>query len=302
MVRNQGLNTSNLDKEPPLSTSNWNAHGRNGPPVALSIAGFDPSSGAGVTADLQTFASHGVFGTCAITALTVQSTLGVEAVEPVAPELLRRMLECLTRDLPAQGIKLGMLGDLGPVVTVADYLKQLHEAGVAKYSVNKVFDPVLRASSGTQLTPADSSTLGAIHERLLPLVTWITPNWQELQRLSGVEVVTAEDAEEAAAKLGARHPHLHIVVTGGDQTKPQDLLRLPDGTLHRFAGEHIETRSTHGTGCAFSAALLCGLILGREPVGAVRAAKEFVAQALRRAPGLGHGRGPLDLLWPLRQP
>jgi len=260
--------------------------------VALSIAGFDPSSGAGVTADLAVFAAHGIFGTSAISAMTVQSTVGVAAVRAVDPEWLRRTLEHVSADLPAAGVKIGMLAADAIVRVVAGFLQ-----GVP-YQVPVVLDPVLRSSSGHQLLESQGER--RIHAELLPVVGWITPNWSELSILAGMPVRKIEQAKEAADVLGKLHPRLHIVATGGDQKEPVELLRMPGGAVQTFPGEHVETTSTHGTGCAFSSALLSRLILGEAPAVAVARAKAYVTQALRLAPGLGRGRGPLDLLWPLR--
>lgn len=260
--------------------------------VALSIAGFDPSSGAGVTADLAVFAAHGIFGTSAISAMTVQSTMGVAAVRAVDAAWLLRTLEHVSTDLPAAGVKIGMLASDDIVRVVAGFLQ-----GVP-YEVPVVIDPVLRSSSGHQLLESQGER--RIHTELLPLAGWVTPNWAELSILAGRPVRTIEQAREAAEILGKRHPRLHIVATGGDQREPVDLLRVPGGAVQAFPGEHVETTSTHGTGCAFSSALLSRLILGDAPAVAVARAKAYVAEALRSAPGLGHGHGPLDLLWPLR--
>jgi hydroxymethylpyrimidine/phosphomethylpyrimidine kinase len=257
----------------------------------LTLAGHDPSSGAGITADLQTFRSHGFFGTSAITALTVQSTLGVAGVEPIDPALLRRTLDHLHADLPPAGIKIGMLGSAVIAATASAYLLENPCHTV-------VFDPVLKASSGAALL--EDAALMILREQLLPVVHWITPNWAELATLSGQPVTSITEAAAAATALAVDYPHLHIVATGGDHTEPTDLLRLPSGELHRFQGEHVETTSTHGTGCAFSSALLCRLVRGDDPCTAVLGAKRFVTKSLRRAPGLGHGRGPLDLTWPQR--
>ena len=266
------------------------------PPIALSIAGHDPSSGAGVTADLQTFAAHRVFGVSAITALTVQSTLGVSAVETVSPRFLRQTLDTLEADLPAQGIKIGMLGSAAIAAEVAAFLAD-------KPGIPTVLDPILRSSSGAALLEPEG--LKATLEQLLPMVAWATPNWMELSALTGLPVASLGQAEAAMHHLGRSYPHLTIVATGGDQARPIDQLRLPGGESHNgevylFAAERVETRATHGTGCAFSSALLCRLLHGDDPITAVRGAKEYVTEALRRAPGIGHGHGPLDLLWPLR--
>jgi len=263
------------------------------PAIALTIAGFDPSSGAGITADLSVFAAHGIFGTSAITATTVQSTMGVAGVRAADPAWLSRTLEYVSTDLPAAGVKVGMLATDSVVRAVVEFL------GTAKGQVPVVFDPVLQSSSGYELL--DPAALRRIHAEFLPLVSWITPNWQELSILSGVKVRTIEDVNRAADALGKLHPGLYIVATAGDQAEPVDFLRAPGGAVQTFRGERVETTSTHGTGCAFSAALLSRLILGDAPAKAVANAKRYVTEALCLAvPGIGHGRGPLNLLWPLR--
>jgi hydroxymethylpyrimidine/phosphomethylpyrimidine kinase len=260
--------------------------------VALTIAGFDPSGGAGVTADIAVFAAHGLYGTAAITALTIQSTLGVTDVRPVDPAWLLETVRCVSADLPAAGIKIGMLGSEQIVRTVAGFLR------LAPSKVPVVLDPVLRSSSGRELL--EPSAMRTLHDELLPLVSWATPNWAELAALTGLKIRSLEQARRAADALGQLHPALHIVVTGGDQKEPVDLLRMPGGAVQSFRGRRIETTSTHGTGCAFSCALLAQLIDGEPPGSAVGYAKAYVTEALRRAPGIGHGRGPLDLLWTLR--
>lgn len=260
--------------------------------VALTIAGFDPSSGAGITADLSVFAAHGLFGTSAITAMTVQSTMGVAGVRAADPVWLQRTLEYVATDLPAAGVKVGMLVTDPVVKAVGEFLQS------AQGKIPVVFDPVLRSSSGYELM--DPAALRRIHAEFLPLVSWITPNWDELSVLSGVKVRSVEDVNRAADALGKQHPGLYIVATGGDQEEAVDFLRAPGGAVQTFRGERVETTSTHGTGCAFSAALLSRLMMGDAPAKAVANAKAYVTEALRSAPGLGHGRGPLNLLWPLR--
>lgn len=263
--------------------------------IVWSVAGFDPSSGAGVTADLATFAAHGVFGCSAITALTIQSTLGVFGSEPVSPENLRATLSTLQEDTPPAGIKVGMLGSGAAATVLAEYL--------AKWNINEssrpvvVLDPVLRSSSGRELYP--DSDLPILLDLLLPKVQWITPNWAELAVLSGQPVQGQSEAERAARSLLERFPRLHIVVTGGDQERPLDLLIRAGHPTQAFVGEHVETTSTHGTGCAFSSSLLSHLVLGADPKEAVSQAKAYVTEALRQAPGIGMGRGPMELLWPL---
>jgi hydroxymethylpyrimidine/phosphomethylpyrimidine kinase len=261
------------------------------PLIALTIAGFDPSSGAGVTADLQTFAAHGLFGVSAITTLTVQSTLEVAAIQAVKGELLSVTLGHLAADLQPDGIKIGMLGTVENVGSVVEFLRSTRGTPV-------VLDPVVRSSSGFELL--EPAGLELVRSELLPLVGWVTPNWAELALLTGRTVGDLAEALAAATELGLRYPGLHVAVTGGEAAEPVDLLWNPDGSVEEFWGERVETSSTHGTGCAFSSALLGRLMLGDGPSEAVAGAKAYVAQAMLRAPAVGHGRGPLDLLWPLR--
>jgi hydroxymethylpyrimidine/phosphomethylpyrimidine kinase len=262
---------------------------RGKPAVALTIAGFDPSSGAGITADLQVFSAFGLFGTACITALTVQSTQGVAAVEPVSHHIAAT-LGHLDIDLPPAGIKIGMLGNVEAVLAVAAYLQERRGK-----KIPVVLDPVLFSSSGASLLGTDG--LDALKRELLPLVDWITPNRDELAALSG------GNTDDALRELGRRQPHLHIVATGGDYAGAEvvDSLLTPAGEIIRFTGERVDTTSTHGTGCAFSSALLARLISGDAPAEAVSAAKAYVIEALRRAPGLGNGKGPLNLIWPLQE-
>jgi hydroxymethylpyrimidine/phosphomethylpyrimidine kinase len=243
------------------------------------------------------FSAHGLFGTSAITSLTVQSTLGVAAVAPLKAALLSQVLFHLGADLDIAGVKIGMLSSADAVLAASDFLEQKHQCSPHKLNIPCILDPVLISSSGTSLLT--DAGLEALRQRLLPTVNWITPNWAELAVLSGEPVASFAEAESAAAALGDRYPHLNIVVTGGDQVQPTDLLRLPNGDVHRFSATHIDTTSTHGTGCAFSSALLSRIILGSSPIFAVAEAKRYVSEAIRTAPSIGQGKGPLNLLWPL---
>jgi hydroxymethylpyrimidine/phosphomethylpyrimidine kinase len=263
-------------------------------PVCLTIAGFDPSSGAGVTADLKTFAAHGVYGVAAITALTVQSTQGVRSLEPVRPSLFRETLECLAEDSSLDGVKLGMLAGAGLVAEAEHFLRA--RPGLR---ATVVLDPVLRSSSGAGLLDAEGTAL--LRERLLGVVGWITPNVNELALLTGSEVRTREQVPAAAERLARQaakigNPDIAIVVTGGHLDRPDDYLLL-QGKGSWLPGERVETRSTHGTGCAFSSALVAELVLGRTGLDAVEAAKRYVTGALRAAYPVGQGRGPLHHLF-----
>lgn len=264
----------------------------------LTIAGFDPSSGAGITADLMTFAAHEHFGISAITSLTVQSTRGVRDSHPVSASTLRATLDCLEDDLPPAGIKLGMLGTAGLVTTVADYLEGVRQA---RPGVQIVLDPVLRSTSGRELLSAEGLSL--LRSRLLPLVDWVTPNLAELALLTDQPAASRPEMESAARTLQSGMPRLNVLVTGGHIDPPDDLL-LPAGSdsSHWIPGKRMESTSTHGTGCALSSALVSRLVTGTPPLEAARLAKEYVAEAIRSAAPIGHGNGPLNHLWPLRKP
>ena len=271
-------------------------------PVVLTIAGFDPSSGAGITADLKVFAAHHFYGVSAITALTVQSTLEVRRTEPVSPEILDETLACLAEDVRIEGVKIGMLATAGNVTTVARFLDR---SGIARERV--VLDPVIRSSSGRELLDRDG--VEALRRDLLPRVGWVTPNIGELALLVSRPGLVMAAVPEAAAELQSNHREsnhlepdgrgLNLVVTGGDAKPPNDFLRTADGAEHWFAGEWIETTATHGTGCTFSSALLAALVEGRTDVDAVRAAKTYVERAMRAAYRVGKGKGPLHHLYEL---
>jgi hydroxymethylpyrimidine/phosphomethylpyrimidine kinase len=283
--------------EPPANEPPMTAAAVPARPVALTIAGFDPGSGAGITADLKTFSAHGIYGVACISAMTVQSTLGVRAVEPLPAMLVRQTLECLAEDVSFSGVKIGMLGSSAVVCEVSTFLTA--QAGrIARERI--VLDPVLRSTSGTALIDRDG--LRVIREELLRRVGWITPNVDELDLLaggsSGREQVPAAAArlQAMAAQLG--NDALNVVVTGGHLDRPDDFLLTASGEGNWLAGEKIVTNATHGTGCAFSSALLCGLISGLSPREAAAAAKAYVTEALRSAYPVGKGKGPMNHLFP----
>ena len=184
--------------------------------TVLTIAGFDPSSGAGVTADLKVFAAHGLFGVSCITGLTVQSTVGVRDSEPVAAHVVRATLDCLREDLALDGVKIGMLATAENVAAVADFLGALRDAGG---KVPVVLDPVLRSSSGRELLEADGVAL--MKERLLPLVDWVTPNVDELAVLTGQRIAGHDDMPEAARALQHTSRRLNVFATGGHLDVPR---------------------------------------------------------------------------------
>jgi len=264
------------------------------PKVLLSIAGFDPSSGAGITADIKTAAAHGCFAIACPTALTVQSTHGVKAVEPLQPWTVERTLEVLAEDFDIAAVRIGMLGSSKVAAEVASFLRQ---AAIP----NIVVDHVLRSSSGAALL--DASGFEILRDQILPLATVITPNIDEAEALTGIHVASDSDQSTAAGlllELGA----YAAVVTGGHLLEARDLLAWKDESgVHEevFAGSKLESTNTHGTGCAFATSIACGLATGNSIVESVRAAKSFVRCAIESAPGLGHGQGPMDLLWNLEK-
>lgn len=263
------------------------------PQTVLTIAGHDPSSGAGITADLAVFAAHGLFGLSSITALTVQSTLGVREVHPAGAEILEKTLECLLEDTPPMGVKIGMAGSEENVGAIARFLGRLPEGTPI------VLDPVMVSSSGKPLLSPEG--LSAVRSELLPRATWATPNREELQAiLKRGAYMSREEIEAAAAELAAAYPRLSVAVTGGGTELSEDFV-LPAGGRQGewLTGERIESHATHGTGCAFSSALLCGLVAGKSPFESAMAAKQYVTEAIRRAVGIGRGKGPMNLLWPL---
>lgn len=253
-------------------------------PVVLSIAGFDPSSGAGVTADVQTIRAHGCFPVTCITALTVQSTQGVRLVESVRAEVVRETLAELAGDFEIRAVKVGMLGSGEVAKAVAEFLA---DAGIG----HVVLDPIVRSSSGAELI--DAAGLKVIRERLLGRAEVVTPNLDEAAALTGMAVSGAKDINAAARKLhqmGARG----VVITGGHREEAVDVLSL-DGQVEEFWGEKIESRSTHGTGCAFSTAIACRLAKGESVREAVVGAKAFVRKAIKDAVPIGKGIGPMKL-------
>lgn len=261
-----------------------------------TIAGFDPSSGAGVTADLQVFAAHGLFGTSCITALTVQSTMGVRSLHPVDAAVLADTLACLEEDIPAAGIKIGMLGTAAAVGTVSDFLEGLRGQGSG---IPVVVDPVLRSSSGRELLDADG--VGLLKSRLLPLADWVTPNLNELAQLTGLTVTGRGEMEIAADALQQMTTGrgIGVMAKGGHLEVPDDLVLTVEGEKIWLPGTRVKTTSTHGTGCALSSALMCRLALGESASEAARGAKEYVAEAMRRAEKIGRGKGPMNLMWSL---
>jgi hydroxymethylpyrimidine/phosphomethylpyrimidine kinase len=255
------------------------------PPVALTIAGSDSGGGAGIQADLKTFAAHGVFGTSAITALTAQNTAGVRGISAVDPDFVAAQLDAVLDDLPVAAVKTGMLATPETVALVARYAHRLP---------NLVVDPVLVASSGDRLFTADAER--AYLELLFPHAAVVTPNLREASVLLGRDVLDADDAAKAAADLAAYGPRC-VVVKGGHLRGSAEAVDAVwhDGRVTLLTAPWIDTANNHGTGCTFAAALAALLAGGSALPAALQAAKSYVHSALVRSAhwNLGGGHGPL---------
>ena len=276
------------------------------PPIVLTIAGFDPSSGAGVTADIKTIAAHGCYGVACITAMTVQSTVGVRRVEALDPMLLSESLEELASDLDIAAVHIGMLGSARVVKTVADFLcgKTVRQSGGSSLThggksrlPNIVLDPILKSSSGAELLDAAGARL--LVERLIPLAHVMTPNLDEAAALTGLPVKNLEEMKTACVKLHEMGAAA-VVITGGHLEKAIDLLslRTKNGVEQEiFKAERQRSNSTHGTGCAFATAMACHLALGRGLAEAALLAKTYVSAAISFGHPVGRGVGPVHHLY-----
>jgi hydroxymethylpyrimidine/phosphomethylpyrimidine kinase len=263
-------------------------------PIVLTIAGFDPCSGAGVTADIKTIAAHGCYGVAGITALTVQSTAGVRRVEVIDAKLLAETLAELASDLEIAAVHIGMLGSGKVVRTVAEFL-------AAHKMPNIVLDPILKSSSRTALL--DAAGLRLLIEELLPLAAIVTPNVDEASVLTGFAVTDPERMRAAARKLHEMGASA-VVITGGHLEKAIDLLSFTSKRgieQELFKSARLRSNSTHGTGCAFATAVTCHLAMGRGLPEAVLLAKAYVAAAISHGHPVGHGTGPVHHLYRMHQ-
>jgi hydroxymethylpyrimidine/phosphomethylpyrimidine kinase len=252
-------------------------------PVVLSIAGHDPSSGAGITADIKTMAANGCYGVTCITALTVQSTRGVKRIDPVEGRIITETLENLMDDMEIAAIKIGMLGSAEAAKCVAAFLKRY-------YLRHVVLDPIIHSSSGTELITREA--LQVMKDRILGRVAIITPNVDEAAALTGLTVTSMDEMQLAASRLhemGVRN----VIVTGGHLDPPHDLVSREDHRTTVLEGAKISGQSTHGTGCAFSTALACSLAKGNDLLTAARTAKHYVENSMRKALSIGKGIGPV---------
>ena len=265
---------------------------RKTPGRVLIIAGSDSGGGAGVQADIKTVTMLGGYAATAITAITVQNTLGVRAVHPVSPEVVLAQARAVLEDIGADAIKTGMLGGRATVEAVARALDLAPGVPV-------VVDPVMLAKGGAALL--DDDALGALKTLLIPRAALLTPNAPEAQALTGLAVEDLDGQRRAGEALLAMGTHA-VLLKGGHVPGERviDLLLTPDGeTL--LEGPRLDTRHTHGTGCTLASACAVGLAQGLSLQEAVARAWAYTAEAIRQAPGLGSGAGPLGHNWPLRR-
>ena len=258
--------------------------------TALTIAGSDSGGGAGIQADLKTFAACGVYGTSAITAVTAQNTLGVTAWEPVSTELVIAQIETAGGDLPPAAVKTGMLATAAIVEAVAATIKELDLP-------NLVVDPVMVAKGGDRLLRDDA--VAAMKTHLFRLAEVLTPNIPEAEALTGMRITSVDDMLAAARRIREMGPRV-VIVKGGHAASHEsvDVVCLPHAEFE-LRGPRIATVHTHGTGCTFASAIAAYLALGRPLEEAIREARTYLEGAIRHAPGLGAGQGPLNHFWRL---
>ena len=255
--------------------------------IALTIAGSDSGGGAGIQADLKTFHELGVFGTSVIAAITAQNTIGVTDWESVNVRLVRSQIQAVATDLRPAAFKSGMLASREIIEAVCEEIRAFR-------LTNYVLDPVMVATSGDMLIEADA--VESIRMSLIPLADIVTPNADEAAVLTGMRVQNEREMHTAAEAIGAMGAKAVLIkgghVVGSNADSVVDLLY--DGAFTTFAHPRIDTASTHGTGCTLSAAIAANLALGLSPIDAVAAATDFVHEAIKAAPGLGSGHGPLN--------
>jgi hydroxymethylpyrimidine kinase/phosphomethylpyrimidine kinase len=251
----------------------------------LTIAGFDPSAGAGVLADIKTMSAFGCYGVAAVTSLTLQNTEGVFGAYHQSSEAVTGQLAPLFDDFDIAAVKTGMLPSSDVIRAVASL--------IASGKVNRlVVDPVVRSTSGYDLI--DDEALLSLIESLFPLASVVTPNRAEAERISGIRIIDRETMQRAATAIRDRGARA-VLITGGDVqgSEATDLL-LDAGGFFTYSAERIASRNTHGTGCTLSSALACLLARGASLREAIAQAKQYVVSAIQTAPGLGHGHGPLN--------
>jgi hydroxymethylpyrimidine/phosphomethylpyrimidine kinase len=256
--------------------------------IAVTVAGSDSSGGAGIQADLKTFAALGVYGASVITALTAQNTQGVSAIHDVPADFIAAEIDAVFSDLAVNAVKIGMLSQTSAIEAVAD--------GLARHSArNVVLDPVMVATSGDRLLAAGA--VAALREKLIPRALLVTPNLPEAAALTGASLAHDEKEMEAQAREILSLGPSHVLIKGGHSASEEsvDLLIGQDEVL-RLSAKRIATKNTHGTGCTLSSAIAAGLAKGLDLIPSVQQAKIYVTAAIAGADMLavGHGQGPLN--------
>ena len=253
------------------------------PSVALSIAGSDPSGGAGIQADLKTFHQFGVYGEAVVSLLTVQNSVRVTRVEVVSAELVRDQIAAVLEDIPPNAVKTGALGSAENVLAVAEV--------APRFTGPLVVDPVMISKHGHRLLREDA--IEALRQRLLPQARLVTPNVPEAAALSGIAIRNAHTLHAAAKRIHELGPAA-VLIKGGHLEGPANDTLFDGSEFHEFHAQRINTPHTHGTGCTYSAAITAGLARGWELREAVQEAKRFIHEAIRTNPGLGAGSGPVN--------
>lgn len=259
------------------------------PPKAMTIAGSDSGAGAGIQADLKTFASLGVYGSSVLTAVTAQNTIEVAAIAEVPEEVVIAQIDEIVHDIGANAVKTGMMSSKPIIENTAD---RLEAWGIP----HLVVDPVMISKSGAPLL--QPTAIEAFMKELLPLATVITPNLPEAQALAGREISSPEDIEEAARAIHALGPDI-VIITGGHIEGPAIDLVFIDGEFIPVEGERIQTKNTHGTGCTYSAAITAFLAMGLDPLESIQLAKRYIENALRHSYAIGEGHSPVNHFAPL---
>ena len=258
--------------------------------TVLTVAGSDPSGGAGIQADLKTMTAHGVYGMSVLTALTAQNTCGVTGIHEVPPDFLALQLDAVFSDIRPDAIKLGMLASAPLIRVLAAKLRE--ESGIPI-----VLDPVMVSTSGSRLLDPDA--VDALQTELFPLATLLTPNLPETEALTGRTIRSVDELCEAARELHARFG-CAVLCKGGHLAGTADDLLCADGRVRRYTAERVETKNTHGTGCTLSSAIACSLAQGYPLAEAVSRAKSYLTGALADGLSLGHGNGPVNHAYCLR--
>ena len=249
----------------------------------LTIAGSDSSGGAGIQADLKTFAAHGCYGMSVITAVTAQNTKGVYDIMQISPDTIKAQIKAVFDDIQVDGVKIGMLGSADAANAVADMMEELRPKLM-------ILDPVMVSTSGSDLMK--SGTAEVITKRLLPLCYMVTPNIPEAEAMSGVKINDIHDMGKAAQIIGEMGSH-YVLIKGGHLRSSSDDMLYNGRTMTIFEGKRINSKNTHGTGCTISSAICANIARGMDAVMAVGEAKKYIETGINNAPNIGGGNGPV---------